>query len=164
MPNFEIGYSTLDILHFARRGSDAYHKDCHELATFGSRSLDVFRTQIHAFDELQPSLSFPQFFEANLDFVDKIIARLGGRGPRDELSLDLTYGEVVGILQKLTETGQLVASDGPRLWPVAFMLQEPRPVQNLINAAPVIGAADLQPAAKPDLADAARTGEMPMPR
>src|SRR5438132_5285138 len=59
MPNFEIGYSTLDILHFARRGSDAYHKDSHELAAFGSRSLDVFRTQIHAFDALQPSLSFP---------------------------------------------------------------------------------------------------------
>src|SRR5438046_10730026 len=77
MTHFEIGYSTLDILHFARRGSDTCHNDSHELAAFGSRSLDVLRTQLHAFDALQPTLSFPQVVQADLEPVNDVLPALG---------------------------------------------------------------------------------------
>src|SRR5213079_2480605 len=56
MSNFEIRYSTLDILHFAGRGLDARHEDRHQFVTLGTRGLDAFCAEIHPLGKLQQRL------------------------------------------------------------------------------------------------------------
>jgi len=41
--NFEIGYSTLDILHFPRRGPDTRYEDRDGLITLASHTLEFGR-------------------------------------------------------------------------------------------------------------------------
>ena len=79
--------------------------------------------------------------------LPELIARLGGAGPRDEQALDLTYGEVVAILQSLADQGQLVASDARGQWACSFVLQPPPQLREVIIAAPTIAAGQTGPAA-----------------
>jgi hypothetical protein len=72
--------------------------------------------------------------------VPELIARLGGSGPRDEQALDLTYGEVVAIIQGLADQGQFAASDVSGQWACSFVLQQPQQLRNLIIGAPTIAA------------------------
>jgi Flagellar P-ring protein len=78
--------------------------------------------------------------------LPELIARLGGAGPRDEQALDLTYGEVVAILQSLADQGQLIASDARGQWACSFVLQPPPQLREVIIAAPTIAAGQTGPA------------------
>jgi flagellar basal body P-ring protein FlgI len=72
--------------------------------------------------------------------VPELIQRLGGSGPPDEQPLDLTYGEVVAIIQSLADQGQFVASDVAGQWACSFVLQPPPQLRDVIISAPTIGA------------------------
>ena len=74
MINFEIGYSTLDILHFARRCFDACNEDRHELVAFASRRLRVLRAEVHSAGKLQPRLGFAQLLQADLQLMQEVLA------------------------------------------------------------------------------------------
>jgi hypothetical protein len=72
--------------------------------------------------------------------VAELAARLGGEGARGEPRLDFSYGEVVAILQALSDKGDIVSSRrGPdgRLLAASFVLEAPR-MQDEVNSAPVI--------------------------
>src|SRR5207249_11519568 len=75
--NFEIGYSTLDILHFPRRGPDTGYEDRDELITLVACRLNPFRAETHPLGELQPRLSLTKFLQAYLQLVDEVLARFG---------------------------------------------------------------------------------------
>jgi len=73
--------------------------------------------------------------------VAELAARLGGEGATGQQRLDFSYGEVVAILQALSDKGEIVSSRrGPdgRLLAASFVLQEAPNVQNEINSAPPI--------------------------
>lgn len=71
----------------------------------------------------------------------ELIARLGGAGPREDGHLNLTYGEVVAIVQNLTDAQQFGAEERGKSYDAAFVLEEPPRLQNVITKAPVIGEA-----------------------
>jgi hypothetical protein len=70
--------------------------------------------------------------------VAELIARLGGQGPSAVGSLDLTYCEVVSIMQMMGDQQRLSAETQGRQVPVAFVLQEPPRIEQTIEKAPVI--------------------------
>ena len=73
--------------------------------------------------------------------VAELAARLGGEGAVGEQKLDFSYGEVVAILQALSDKGDIVSSrrgeDG-RLLAASFVLQEAGGVSDEVRSAPVI--------------------------
>lgn len=72
--------------------------------------------------------------------VADIIARLGGEGADDEARLDFTYGEILAILQALSDQRKVVAPRGRGEMAVAsLVLQEAPMVEQQIEQAPVIG-------------------------
>jgi hypothetical protein len=77
--------------------------------------------------------------------VPELIARLGGSGPPDEQGLDLTYGEVIAILQALADQGQFAASDVSGQWACSFVLQPPPQLRQVIISAPTISAGPAGP-------------------
>lgn len=74
----------------------------------------------------------------------ELIARMGGEGGAEETRLDFTYGEILAILQSLTDQKR-VASAGPKKGQFAlaqFVLQETRGVEDQIFSAPAITGSD----------------------
>jgi len=71
----------------------------------------------------------------------ELIARLGGAGSEQARRLDFTYGDVVAIMQALSDSKRLYASSQLGQMPVAFMLQEVAGVENSVYNAPVISEA-----------------------
>lgn len=73
--------------------------------------------------------------------VAELAARLGGEGAKGEDRLDFTYGEVVAILQALSDRGNIVSArpeaDGRQL-AAAFVLQDASQVADQIRSAPAI--------------------------
>jgi hypothetical protein len=72
--------------------------------------------------------------------VAELIARMGGEGAPEDARLDFTYGEVLAILQSLSDQKR-IASSTPKQGQVAlaqFVLQEARGVEDQIFNAPAI--------------------------
>jgi HEAT repeat protein len=67
----------------------------------------------------------------------ELIGWLGGAARDPELKIDLTYGEVVAVVQALADEQRLSASDG-REFAAVFHLQETSVVADEINSAPPI--------------------------
>ena len=82
------------------------------------------------------------------DLVE-LLARLGGETRPGELPIDLTYGDVIAILKKLGDDGQIVDERGG---PVAVLLQDA--VQEAVDQAPIIPGLErggaVEDAATPD--------------
>jgi hypothetical protein len=76
----------------------------------------------------------------SLPTVTEIIARLGGAGARDEDHMNFAYGEVLAVLQALSDSNQLAVDDGAgHLWGTAFVLQDmPRTRDIVREAAPMV--------------------------
>jgi len=72
--------------------------------------------------------------------LGEIIARLGGEGAPSEDRFDFSYGEIVAVLQSLSQQKKITAaipgSGQARLAP--FIFEQPRETQDLIQTAPVI--------------------------
>ena len=61
----------------------------------------------------------------SLPSVTEIIARLGGAGAREEDHMNFAYGEVLAILEALSDSHQLAVDDGAgHLWGTHFVLQD----------------------------------------
>lgn len=71
-----------------------------------------------------------------------LIAHLGGAGSPDGDHLDLTYAEVVAVVQRLADpqSGHFYATERTNIWGTSFVLQEPAKLQNVIRDAPVFEA------------------------
>lgn len=69
----------------------------------------------------------------------EVIARLGGEGAIEEERFDFTYGEIVAILQSMSQQRMIRAqrADG-QLALTPFIFEQPRDSQDLIESAPVI--------------------------
>jgi hypothetical protein len=93
-----------------------------------------------------------------------LVAHLGGMGAEGQDICNFTYGEIVAILQKLTQNNRLVARDYMgREWPAAFIMQEPgRLDQDLANA-PLIDVAGGNEPPKFGPAMPGNTPEKPIP-
>jgi hypothetical protein len=73
----------------------------------------------------------------------ELVVRLGGEGATEEARLDFTYGEILAILQALTDQKQLAApARRGQIARATFVLQEARGVEDQILTAPVIAGAD----------------------
>ena len=73
--------------------------------------------------------------------VAELTARLAGEGAAGQQRLDFSYGEVVAILQALSDKGDIVSNRrGPdgRLLAASFVLQEAGAAADEIRSAPVI--------------------------
>jgi hypothetical protein len=68
----------------------------------------------------------------------EVIARLGGRGAEDQKAFNFAYGDIVAIMQAITDSGKLTAPRGEEMASVAFMLQDLQGFENSIYTAPVI--------------------------
>lgn len=68
----------------------------------------------------------------------EVVQRLGGIAADGERPLNFTYSEVLAILQRLNEKKSLVAPVGGRFQTVAFVLQDPPALQDVIYNAPSI--------------------------
>jgi hypothetical protein len=68
----------------------------------------------------------------------ELIARLGGEGPEDKPAFDFCYGDVVAIMQALSDARKLSAPQGEEVASVNFMLQDIPGIENTIYGAPVI--------------------------
>jgi hypothetical protein len=72
--------------------------------------------------------------------IGEIVARLGGEGAPDEDRFSFSYGEIVAVLQSLSQqkkiTAALPGSGQARVAP--FIFEQPRESQDLIQTAPVI--------------------------
>ncbi|HZN69232.1 MAG TPA: flagellar basal body P-ring protein FlgI [Tepidisphaeraceae bacterium] len=70
----------------------------------------------------------------------ELAARLAGEGATGEDRLDFTYGEVVAILQSLSDGGHIVSTAGPdgRQLAASFVLQDPPRIEDQIRNAPSI--------------------------
>ena len=76
--------------------------------------------------------------------VAELIARMGGEGAAEEARMDFTYGEILAILQSLSNQ-KLIASTAAmpgQVAPAQFVLQESRGVEDQIFNAPAIAAPD----------------------
>jgi len=72
----------------------------------------------------------------------EIIARLGGAGAdNDSDKLDFTYGDIVAIVQGLSDSKKLYAATPAGSLPVSFMLQQVAGVESSVYNAPVISDA-----------------------
>jgi flagellar basal body P-ring protein FlgI len=67
-----------------------------------------------------------------------VVERLGGLANEGERPFNFTYSEVIAILQGLHKNRNLVAMDRGQEAPVAFVLQDPPAMQNVIYSAPSI--------------------------
>lgn len=67
----------------------------------------------------------------------EIVARLGGEGPIGQPKFDFSYGEIVAILQRLSEQSMLVSANGSQI-KANFVLQELPGFNRDVNTAPVI--------------------------
>jgi hypothetical protein len=69
----------------------------------------------------------------------EVIARLGGVGAPEEERFDFTYGEVVAILQSMSQQ-RLIRADLPdgQVAVAPFIFEQPRDSQDLIESAPLI--------------------------
>jgi len=100
--------------------------------------------------------------------VPEIIARLGGAGARDEDHMNFAYGEVLAILQALSDSHELTADDGAgHLWSTAFILQDMQRTRDITReAAPIAGPArsgpDFSPSAQPAPLGAANVTPRPL--
>jgi hypothetical protein len=71
--------------------------------------------------------------------IGEIVARLGGEGAPDEDRFSFSYGEIVAVLQSLSQQKKITAAvpgSGTRL--ASFIFEQPRETQDLIETAPVI--------------------------
>ena len=69
----------------------------------------------------------------------EVIARLGGEGAPTEEKFDFTYGEIVAVVQELSQQKLITASRGDgRLTLAPFVLEQPGDTQDVIDTAPVI--------------------------
>lgn len=79
--------------------------------------------------------------------IGEIIARLGGEGAPSEDRFDFSYGEIVAVLQSLSQqkmiTAAMPGSGQARVAP--FMFEQPRETQDMIQTAPVIPHQDGRP-------------------
>jgi hypothetical protein len=69
----------------------------------------------------------------------EIVARLGGEGAPDEDRFSFSYGEIVAVLQSLSQQKKITAAvpgSGTRL--ASLIFEQPRETQDLIETAPVI--------------------------
>jgi hypothetical protein len=74
--------------------------------------------------------------------LDEIIARLGGDGAIEDAKLNFGYGDVVGMLQSLTESRKVVVShNGKEVYPT-FLLQEIQVRPDEIRSAPLLPGQD----------------------
>lgn len=72
----------------------------------------------------------------------ELIARLGGEGAADEERLDFTYGEVLAILQAMSDQKKVAAKRADGQMAVASLVMQEAPiVEQQIEQAPVIGDA-----------------------
>lgn len=71
--------------------------------------------------------------------IAELVARLGGDGAPEEDRFDFTYGEVVAVLQSLSQQHKITASrpDG-QITLAPFIFEQPRGTQDMIETAPVI--------------------------
>jgi hypothetical protein len=93
--------------------------------------------------------------------IAEIIARLGGSGAREEAKFEFTYGEIVAIVQLLTDQEKIVANvTGGKLKLAEFVFEKPRRSGEFDDAAPVIEDT------RPNTADTTSTTEpaLPAPR
>ena len=85
--------------------------------------------------------------------VSEVIGRLGGLAAPDQTPFNFSYGEIVAMLQDLSDQHKLtVERDGQQAL-ASFMLQEPaRVVQDVTDAAPIAdGGRPQTPAQSPEL-------------
>jgi hypothetical protein len=68
----------------------------------------------------------------------QIIARLGGDGPVEDAKLNFGYGDVVAMLQSLTESRKVVASVAGKEVHPTFLLQEIQVRPDEIRSAPLL--------------------------
>jgi hypothetical protein len=72
--------------------------------------------------------------------IGEIVARLGGEGAPDEDRFSFSYGEIVAVLQSLSQQKKITAavpgSGQARLAP--FIFEQPRETQDQIQTAPII--------------------------
>ena len=86
----------------------------------------------------QPARAEPVVVRSNPDLAE-LIARLGGMGPEHVPALELTYGQIVAMLQDLGGKQRVVALADGRPTPAVFVLQNANAggTQDAIYAAPV---------------------------
>ncbi len=86
----------------------------------------------------QPGRAEPVIVRSNPDLAE-LIARLGGMGPEHRPALDLTYGQIVAMLQDLGGKQRVVALADGRTTPAVFVLQnaDAGGTQDEIYTAPV---------------------------
>src|SRR5581483_8894586 len=72
--------------------------------------------------------------------IAEVIARLGGQSAPGADSFDFSYGDIVAIVQALSDSHQLVDErvDHTKL-ATRFMLQRPPALASEINSAPALG-------------------------
>ena len=75
--------------------------------------------------------------ESNPDIAE-IAARLGGVSPPGEPALNFNYGDVVAMLQALSDARQVSGVLNGRRVPAAFVMQEAPNMQDDIQSAPII--------------------------
>ncbi len=73
--------------------------------------------------------------------LGEIVARLGGEGAPGEKRFSFSYGDIVGILQKLSDGDHIVSSYQEKPVSVAFVMQEGAASADPLDDAPVIGQA-----------------------
>jgi hypothetical protein len=96
----------------------------------GQRTVKIFYRD--------PAVNRPQPIISNPD-VAEIVARLGGEGAENAPQrLSFSYGEVVAIVQAMTEQKDVVAVANGVRSPTPFMIQEVPRVQDEIDTAPPI--------------------------
>ena len=76
----------------------------------------------------------------SLPTATELIARLGGAGARGEDHMNFAYGEVLAILEALSESHELTADDGSgHTWGTAFVLQDLQRARDITReAAPIV--------------------------
>src|SRR5439155_21954414 len=87
--------------------------------------------------------------------IGEIVARLGGEGAPEEDRFDFSYGEIVAVLQSLSQQKKITAApvNGGQARLAPFIYEQPRETQDLIQTAPVIEDS------RPNTGGAARGGD-----
>lgn len=70
--------------------------------------------------------------------IAEIVARLGGEGAPTEDRFDFSYGEIVAVLQSLSQQKKITAATNGQARLAPFIFEQPRETQDLIQTAPVI--------------------------
>jgi hypothetical protein len=85
-----------------------------------------------------PTVNRPVPILSNPDIAE-LVARLGGIGSdQDKQKLNFTYGDIVAILQAMSERQQLVAMVNGQRFNTPFLLEQVQRVRDSIDAAPAI--------------------------